>query len=68
MFLKAINKENGNNLNLWFNTWTNLTELDLSYFFQNIYNTPNLKVDQSEINKYKDINFKNFQIFFEKLY
>ncbi|KAK8892721.1 hypothetical protein M9Y10_029962 [Tritrichomonas musculus] len=60
MLIKAVNKEKGKSLELWYSTWTNITELDFTYFIRNVYNTTQFNLQQTEVDKYKDKNFKNF--------
>lgn len=60
MFLKALNQENENNLDKWCTAWADLTGLDFTYFYTDIYNSANFIVSQEEIDKYKNGNYKKF--------
>lgn len=60
LMIKAINIEKGRTNELWYGVWTNLTELDFTYFWRNIYKTDCLPLKQEEVDKYKDKHYTNF--------
>lgn len=58
IFIKATQKRYGRNTNQWHRSFTELTELDFTYFFRDVYKIRSLS--DEEANKYADKNYKSF--------